>query len=128
MNSPLMEIFNLGPKNLETFSENVKKVENGPKSIFLEVEGLSKAKKVTLPPIFGVGEHEKTASEPRKHHFSGERADFWPPGVLFSAPGLSSAVGVENMAIWVKKSTSRLLVQKYVLKVGKAEKRVFMPF
>ena len=57
---------------------------------FLEVEGLSKDKKVTLPPIFGVEEHEKPTLEPRKHHFSGEKADFWPPeGPFFSTrPGL----------------------------------------
>jgi len=79
---------------------------------FFEVEGLSKAKKVTLPPIFGVEEHEKPTVEPRKHHFVREKADFWPPDGLFSAPGPASAVGVENGAIWVKKSTSRLLVQK----------------
>ena len=59
----------------------------------LEVEGLLKAKKVTLPPIFGVEEHEKPTLEPRKHHFSGEKADFWPPEGLFSAPGPASAVG-----------------------------------
>ena len=51
--------------------------------MFLEVEGLSKAKKVALPPILGVEEHEKPTLEPRKHHFSGEKADFWPPGGLF---------------------------------------------
>ena len=83
---------------------------------------------MTLPPIFGVEEHEKPTLEPRKHHFSGEKADFWPPEGLFSAPGPASAVGVENGAIWVKKSTSRLLVQKWVLKVGEAVKRVFTPF
>ena len=83
---------------------------------------------MTLPPIVGVEEHEKPASEPRKHHFAPEKADFWPPDGLFSALGPASAVGVENGAIWVKKSTSRLLAQKWVLKVGEAEKRVFTPF
>ena len=47
-----MEIFNFGIGLRIFFLEkNVKNVKNGPKSIFLEVEGLSKAKKVTLPPI-----------------------------------------------------------------------------
>ena len=59
---------------------------------------------MTLPPIFGVEEHEKPTSEPRKHHFSGEKADFWPPGGLFQPPGPASAVGVENGVIWVKKT------------------------
>ena len=54
--------------------------------MFLEVEGLSKAKKVTLPPIFGVEEHEKPTLESRKHLFSGKKADFWPPEGPFSAP------------------------------------------
>ena len=66
---------------------------------FFEVEGLLKAKMVTLPPIFGVEEHEKPTLEPRKHHFSGEKANFWPPEGLFSAPGPASAAGVENGAI-----------------------------
>ena len=75
-----MEIFNFGlglRKGRLFFGKCEKKnVKNGPKAIFLEVEGLSKAKKVTLPPIFGVEEHEKPNLEPRKHHFSGKRADF----------------------------------------------------
>ena len=112
MNPPLMEIFNFEPKNLEIFSsKNVKNVKNGPKSIFLEVEGLSNAKKVTLPPIFGVEEHEKPTLEPLKHHFSGKRPVFGLRKAFFSPrPGLGCRV--ENGAIWVKKSTSRLLVQK----------------
>ena len=58
MNPPSWKFSILG-LDLDLFSENVKKRQNGPKPIFLEVEGLSKAKKVTLPPIFGVEEHEK---------------------------------------------------------------------
>ena len=83
-----MEIFNFGPKNFEFFPREKRggKRQNGLKSIFLEVEELSNAKKVTLPPIFGVEEHEKPTLEPRKHHFSGEKADFWPKEGLYSCP------------------------------------------
>ena len=95
---------------------------------FLDLEGVLRAGKVTLPPVFGVEEFEKTALELSNRHFGVEKADFWPPGGLFQAPGPASAVGVENGVIWVKKSTSRLLVQKWVLKVGEAVKRVFTPF
>ena len=40
----------------------------------------------------------------------------------------SGGVWGQHGVIWVKKSTSRLLVQKWVLKVGEAEKRVFTAF
>ena len=56
---------------------------------FFEVEGLSKAKKVTLPPIFGVEEHEKPTLEPRKHHFTGKGPIFGLRKAFFSPwPGL----------------------------------------
>ena len=83
---------------------------------------------MTLPPIFGVEESEKTALVLSNRHFGVEKADFWPPEGLFSGSWPDSAGGVKNGVIWVKKSTSGLLVQKWVLKVGEAEKRVFTAF
>ena len=64
-----MEIFNFGIGLTIFFLEkNVKKRQNGPKSIFLEVEGLSKAEKVTLPPILG--------SRNTKTHFGAPKTPF----------------------------------------------------
>ena len=46
---------------------------------------------MTLPPIFGIEEREKQTLEPRKHHFSGKKPDFWPPEGLFQLRGRSQS-------------------------------------
>ena len=67
---------------------------------------------MTLPPIFGVEEHEKPTLEPENTILAEKGPLLGLRKGLFSAPGPAWAVGVENGAIWVKKSTSRLWVQK----------------
>ena len=44
--------------------------------VYWVTEGVSKPKNVTIPPIFGVGESEKSNLEARKPWFTPENADF----------------------------------------------------
>ena len=85
-------------------------------------------KRWPYPPFWGSRNTKNPLWSPENTILAEKRPVFDLRKGLFTAPGPASAVGVENGAIWVKKSTSRILVQKWVLKVGEAEKRVFMPF
>ena len=87
-----------------------------------------KSDKVTLPPIFGVGEHEKHTLEFGFDGFEGEKAEFFVEKWKNFEVLQVSRQRVENWVKWVKKSTSRKSTQKLVCDVGKPEKRVFRAF
>ena len=78
-----------------------------------------------------VEQHEKHALEPQKSDraakipiFGHFKAVF---RVLNEQQGLPGNMA-ENGVIWVKKSTSDILIREVILEVRDAEKRVFSPF
>ena len=108
---------------------------------FNEVDAELEPEKVTLPPIFGVAEYEKGTFEARNCPFSLVMPYFgaqrWRLGLkrpYFGAKGAEnelrpgSGQRVENVVIWVKKSTFRKWTQNEVFEVGEPEKRVFKSF
>ena len=84
-----------------------------------------------LYPHFVVGRHEKHVLKPLKSDRAAKRpifthfkADFRAQNGQQGLPGNMA----ENWVIWVKKSTSNILIREVILEVGDAEKRVFSLF
>ena len=82
---------------------------------------------MTLPPIFGVGDHEKHTFVFDFDGLGVKRPDFRRKMAKFEGLQVSRQ-RVENGVIWVKKSTSRKSTQKLVFDAGELEKRVFRAF
>ena len=86
---------------------------------------------MTLPPVFVVGQHGKHVLEPQKSDNAAKIMIFMRFKAVFRAQnerqGLQGNMA-ENGVIWVKKSTSDILIREVILEVRYAEKRVFSPF
>ena len=84
-----------------------------------------------LPPVFVVEQHEKHVLEPQKRGNAAKIPIFGPFKAVFRAQNEQQGLPgnmAENGVIWVKKSTSNILIREVILEVRDAEKRVFSPF
>ena len=86
---------------------------------------------MTLPPVFVVEQHEKHVLEPQKSDNAAKIPIFGQFKAVFRAQNEQQGPAgnmAENGVIWVKKSTSDILIREVILEVRDAEKRVFSPF
>ena len=78
-----------------------------------------------------VGQHEKHVLEPQKSDRAAKIPIFRPFKAVFEPQNEQQGQQgniAENGVIWVKKSTSDILIREVILEVRDAEKRVFSPF
>ena len=78
-----------------------------------------------------VGQHEKHVLERQQSDRAAKITIFRPFKAVFRAQNEQQGLPgnmAENGVIWVKKSTSDILIREVILEVRDAEKRVFSPF
>ena len=78
-----------------------------------------------------VEQHEKHVFEPQKSDRAAKIPIFKRFKAVFRVQNGQQGLPcnmTENGVIWVKKSTSDILIREVILEVGHAEKRVFNPF
>ena len=83
---------------------------------------------MTLPPVFVVEQHEKHVLELQKSDRAAKITNFRPFKAVFEPQNEQQGQPgnmAENGVIWVKKSTSNILIWEVILEVRDAEKRVF---
>ena len=86
---------------------------------------------MTLPPVFVVEQHGKHVLEPQKSDRAAKITIFMRLKAVFRVQNGQQGLPcnmTENGVIWVKKSTSDILIREVILEVRDAEKRVFSPF
>ena len=86
---------------------------------------------MTLPPVFVVEQHEKHVLEPQKSDRTAKLTNFRPFKAVFEPQNEQQGQQgnmAKNGVIWVKKTTSDILIREVILEVRHAEKRVFSHF